>query len=393
VALEGTFSDFGLADIFQLVGLQKKTGVLTVRGEESGQVVTVSFEAGAVTFADEYQRSETERLGSILLRSRMLTQEALDKAIAMQKETLQRLGHVLVQMNLLSQKELRQALQTQVRETVYRLFRWKEGSYHFSAEPVTYDKDMYQPVPAELLLMEGVRMIDEWPIIEKKITSLDLVFEKVPGRDLPGGGIDPAAGEGWDDLMSIVEDGGGTGPQGAPGGGSKLSPQEQVVYRLLDGERTVQDVVDVSKLGEFETCKVIYGFLQVGLARQVMGAETLAEAPRRRHRGPSVPFGDITLVLVALAAVFVLMLFNPWSFFALNYNVQQSRAEIGDLKDDVKVQRLQHALEVFYLEKQTYPHDLGKLVEDGLLERSDIRNQGRRVFTYRGGEKSYHLVK
>ena len=39
MALEGTFSDFGLAEIFQLIGLQKKTGVLTVRGGEDGQVV------------------------------------------------------------------------------------------------------------------------------------------------------------------------------------------------------------------------------------------------------------------------------------------------------------------------------------------------------------------
>ena len=34
MALEGTFKDFGLADIFQLIGLQKKTGVLTMRGED-----------------------------------------------------------------------------------------------------------------------------------------------------------------------------------------------------------------------------------------------------------------------------------------------------------------------------------------------------------------------
>lgn len=392
MALEGTFSDFGLADIFQLVGLQKKTGVLTVRGEENGQVVTVSFEQGAVTFADEYQRSETERLGSILLRSKMLSQQSLDKAIEMQKQTLQRLGHVLVQMNILSRQELRQALQTQVKETVYRLFRWKEGSYHFSIEPVSYDKDMYQSVPAEFLLMEGVRMIDEWPIIEKKITSLDMVFEKVPGRDLPGSAGEAQGGEGWDDLMSIVDEG-GSARQGEPSGASsKLSSQEQVVFRLLDGERSVQDIIDVGKLGEFETCKIIYGFLSVGLARQVMGAATIPEDSRRR-RGPTVPFGDITVVLIAVVAVFVILLFNPWSFFALNYNIQQSRAEIGDLRDDVKIQRLQHGLEVFYLEKQTYPYTLEKLVEDGLLVGRDITGRGKRVFTYRASEKEYHLVK
>ena len=76
MALEGTFGDFGLADIFQLVGHQKKTGVLTVRGE-AGRLVTVSFEKGMVVFADEFQRSETERLGNVLLRTRRLSQEQL----------------------------------------------------------------------------------------------------------------------------------------------------------------------------------------------------------------------------------------------------------------------------------------------------------------------------
>ena len=96
MALEGTFKDFGLADIFQLIGLQKKTGVLTVRGE-GGRLVTVSFEKGMVVFADEFQRSETERLGNVLLRTRRLSQEQLARAMEVQLGTGQRLGYVLIE--------------------------------------------------------------------------------------------------------------------------------------------------------------------------------------------------------------------------------------------------------------------------------------------------------
>ena len=47
MALEGTLRDFSLADIFQLIGLQRKTGVLTLNG--SDDTVTVSSEiAGKV---------------------------------------------------------------------------------------------------------------------------------------------------------------------------------------------------------------------------------------------------------------------------------------------------------------------------------------------------------
>ena len=34
MALEGTIRDFGLPDIFQLIGLQKKTGLLTLKNEK-----------------------------------------------------------------------------------------------------------------------------------------------------------------------------------------------------------------------------------------------------------------------------------------------------------------------------------------------------------------------
>lgn len=396
MALEGTFSDFGLAEIFQLIGLQKKTGVLTVSGGGDEQMVTVSFDKGMITFADEYQRSETERLGNILLRSRLLTREALDKAIETQKETLQRMGHVLIQMGLITQQELQKALQTQVKETVYRLFRWKEGSYHFSSEPVSYDKEMYQPVSTEFLLMEGVRMIDEWPIIEKKITSFDMVFEKIPGREPRAGesGAGRGKGEGWDDLMSIVDEEAGKGASEASGGEthSGLSTQEQAIYRLVDGEKTVQDLIDIGKIGEFETCKILYSFLSVGMIRSVEEGAPAASV-RAAGRRSVVPFADLLIMAFMAIALVVVLFFNPWSFFALNYNIQSSRDEVGSLRDDIKVQRLRHALEVFYLEKQTYPRALEKLPEDKLIRAEEIRDNQGRVFTYRGGKKDYQLTR
>src|SRR5512139_3152600 len=228
MALEGGFSDFGLADIFQLVAHQRKTGVLTVRGE-GGRLVTVSFEKGMVVFADEFQRSETERLGNVLLRTRRLSQEQLARAMEVQQSSAKRLGYVLVEQKLISRQELRQALQLQVKESVYRLFRWQEGSYHFSPEPVTYDREIYAPMPAELVLMEGVRMIDEWPILEKKIPDFHVVFERVAAGPTPGGARTgrPAKAD-IEELMAIVDDGSGPEPPGEGGAreAQGLGPRE-----------------------------------------------------------------------------------------------------------------------------------------------------------------------
>jgi len=49
MALEGTFKDFHIADIVQLIGLQRKTGTLTVESEED--TLSMIFQEGAVVSA------------------------------------------------------------------------------------------------------------------------------------------------------------------------------------------------------------------------------------------------------------------------------------------------------------------------------------------------------
>src|SRR5919199_383058 len=177
MALEGTLRDFSLADIFQLIGLQRKTGVLTLRSKEDA--VTVTFLDGKVVGADSSSHRLENRLGHVLIKSGLLQPDQLARALEIQKETLQRLGFILTHYGIISAESLKQAIQLQILQIVYRLFRWKDGDYHFSQETtIEYDRDNVVPITAESILMEGARMIDEWPIIEKRIRSYDMVFRK-----------------------------------------------------------------------------------------------------------------------------------------------------------------------------------------------------------------------
>jgi hypothetical protein len=389
MALEGTFKDFGLADIFQLVGLQKKTGVLTVRGE-SGRLVTVSFEKGMVVFADEFQRTEAERLGNVLLRTRLLTKEQLDRAIEVQKTTAQRLGHVLVGQQLITQQALSQALQLQVKESVYRLFRWQEGSYHFSPEPVSFDREIYTPVPAEFVLMEGTRMIDEWPILEKKIPSFQVVFERAASPARPAAA--KPAKVGIEDLMDFED-----GEPGTPAatsferGGEALGPRENSVLALIDGARTVQDLIDLSHFGEFETCKVLYGLLSLNLIRARETAAPTPAAPAAAPRRGAGWVREYAVFAPAVLLVLAALLFNPWGIVAQRYRRGQGLRESAALVDAVRLRRVRLALEVYLLEKQAYPPTLEKLAESGLLHASELRGVGGASFTYRGSEREYRL--
>src|SRR5207249_5968662 len=70
----------------------------------------------------------------------------------------------------------------QVTQSVHHLFRWRNGEYDFSQEEtIDYDREHFTPIPAENILMEGARMIDEWPIIERRITSFHMILRRKPG--------------------------------------------------------------------------------------------------------------------------------------------------------------------------------------------------------------------
>ena len=95
---------------------------------------------------------------------------------------MQRLGYILVKQHFISDTDLEEALRIQVTQIVYRLFRWRAGKYQFAPmDHVEYDNEHFQPLSAETILMEGARMIDEWPMLERRINSPAIVFRKTDG--------------------------------------------------------------------------------------------------------------------------------------------------------------------------------------------------------------------
>ncbi len=272
MALEGTLRDFSLADIFQLIGLQRKTGVLTLRGKDD--TVTVTFLDGKVVGADSLNRRLENRLGTVLMKTGFINQDQLNRALEIQKETLQRLGFILTHYGIISQDSLREAIQLQIMQIVYRLFRWKDGDYHFSQETtIEYDRDHVVPISAESILMEGARMIDEWPIIEKRIRSYDMVFrKKLTDQEIVVVGAEDA------DEVDFDHD---AGKRRKPAGGGfgekiRISQEEKAIYDMVDGTMTVGDIMEVSRFSEFDTNKALYELLTRDLIEEVRGRAAAA---------------------------------------------------------------------------------------------------------------------
>jgi hypothetical protein len=360
MALEGTLRDFSLADIFQLIGLQRKTGVLTLRGKDD--TVTVTFLDGKVVGADSLNRRLENRLGTVLIKTGTLSQDQLSRALEIQKETLQRLGFILTHYGIISADSLKQAIQLQILQIVYRLFRWKDGDYHFSQETtIEYDRDNVVPITAESILMEGARMIDEWPIIEKRIRSYDMIFrKKLTDQEIVVVGAEEADEIDFDGTRA---------PKKKRAGADKIriSDEEKLIYDLVDGLTTVGDIVEMSRLSEFDTNKSLYELLTRDLIEEVRGHHAQAvieQSPVDETEVAETPVPlPLVVVLAALAVISLGTSFkNPLNALA---PFTRKTSSVRDTKKAISVERIEaigQAIEKFNTVNNHLPTALPELV-------------------------------
>ncbi|MHB8418973.1 MAG: DUF4388 domain-containing protein [Myxococcales bacterium] len=390
MALKGTLKDFGIADIFQLIGHQTKTGVLhlTAKDEE----VHIAFSNGSIVRADTSSRRRRDLLGTMLLNAGILSQKQLDQALETQRRTLQRLGDILVEKRFISTEQLKEMYQLQVSETIYRLFGWKSGNYEFEQGAVEFDPAIVAPIHSESVLMEGFRRVDEWPTIRKIVSSTAMTFVRL--TSLPAG-LSGAAGPDADAELDAA-----LGIAGGKGHGefASLGRNERRVFRLAEPGRTVQQIIDLARLGEFEGCKALLNLVNTGKLQPVqpeskekgqlgLGAKSLKE-----RAVAIVTRLGMTAVVVAVVS-------------GLSYLLNVQDVATGDrdrafadrtaqhLLAGTELRRIDAALAVFRLEKGAFPERLEELAHAGLIRPKDLQYPyGAAYFYRRIGEASYVLL-
>jgi BMFP domain-containing protein YqiC len=385
VALKGTLKDFGIAEILQLIGQQAKSGVLHLTSRDD--VIHIAMADGNVVRAESTGRKARERLGNMLVRAEIITAEELGYALEVQKKTLRRLGDILVELDLVTREDLREMTALQTTETVYRLFHWKSGTYQFEPGAVEWDAETVTPIRAESVLMEGYRQVDEWPVIRRKITSITMTFERL--RPLDGertSGRKHGSGDDVDAAFDALGDGPG---EKKAGEFASIGRNERRVHDLVAPGRTVENIVDLSRLGEFETCKALLALVNQGYLRTIAPSRGAASAvgayaqdwQARLRRGTA-------RVLATLATAAALAGIAYWADQrGIAFGGQSGTA----LRDNAaqrflaryQMERLRGALEVYRLERGEYPDALGALVETGLATPGDLRYPWSQDYHYR----------
>jgi hypothetical protein len=277
MALEGTLRDFSFADILQLISLQRKTGVLTLK--DAGNVVTISFLDGSIVGSSSLNQHPEDRIGLILLKRGEISEAELEAALKRQEETLQRLGRILIDHGMVEGEAVRLALSQQILQIVYRVFRWGDGEYHFSQETdIDYDRDLMKPMAADSIIMEGARMTDEWPFIDQRIPDRSAVFIKVnPERHFEVGEDDD------DDFESLGFSFTDTPEEAVAEPGAqddRLLPVQFQIYQLVNGLLSVDELIAESPFVEFDSCKALADLLDRGIIREATQEEVVRSLSR-----------------------------------------------------------------------------------------------------------------
>ena len=335
VGLHGNLGDFGIAEVFQLIGQQRKTGVLELlRGDES---VQFRFDRGAVVSAAPVGTRPNAALGEMLVRVGQLTRAQVDELY----QACDAGAHVLPLLAMahgwITQPEIFEIEDLLTRETFFAVLRWTDGSFRFGAQEVEHPRRFGDLLGAEQILMDGLRMMDEWQGLSELVPSDDLVFRRSGGPEA---------------YLKRIEES-ASGP---------LPGQAERVLALVDGRLTARRIIDLSRLGTFDATRILASLRSAG------AIEPAQAAPHRLHV-PSLSFGFSRGQLWGwIGGLLPLSLLLLVAFASLN-RIQPAASEGFAIRRDAlaaahaayAARRVRHALEDHRLAEGRHPRDLAEL--------------------------------
>jgi hypothetical protein len=145
-------------------------------------------------------------------------------------------------------------------EAVFAMLTWSDGTFNFTQNVTSEEKTIEKNTLA--LLEEKIKQLEEWQQIKEIISSQDIVF-RLSSKRAP------------DEV--------------------KLKHDSWSVLSQIDGKKTVADISNELKMGEYDTARNLYSLFSSGLIE-------VATAPQRKAR-KIVDGGFFNLVEKELAEI------------------------------------------------------------------------------------------
>ena len=244
MALKGDLASVDLAQVFQMLVLNQKTGILSVFSQTAWRALYfesrgVTLHFNPYTFPDKVLE-QLVRTGRV---SEAQVKKSKDYAYSHECPFPQALEKV----GALTQEEYRRLFSQKMEEEIYDLFFWKEARFEFfegatelpGKEGMIDESFFFNP---DSLIMEAARRMDEWSVIQTRISGEDEIL--TPAVDLS--------------QVNLMD----------------LDDMTLSVFDLVDGKRTVQRIVEITGYSPFHVFKTLATLIDQGLV-EVLGPETM----------------------------------------------------------------------------------------------------------------------
>jgi len=260
MALKGNLRDFSIVQLLNLINLARKTGTLEIsRGDKRA---SLCFRGGKLIHAR--LDGNGAQLVTALRESGLINK---DQAHTIRTRAGSRsdkeLGLLLMNAGYVSQNDILDSVRAHILDTVYPLFTWTKGTFHFDSGAPEVDGVITVRVDLENLIMQGTRRLEEWERLQEELPDLRLSLRFA---DRPQAS-----------LRDI-----------------NLNVQEWRVISFINPRNTIQQIAQYNNMSDFQIRKIVYGLLQAGLVeivRPEREERKRAEAPKRvapKKRRPDV---------------------------------------------------------------------------------------------------------
>jgi uncharacterized protein DUF4388 len=364
MAVEGTLDLFKLPEILQLISQQRKTGILTVQGEQD--IVAISFLTGRIVAADALNQTLEEGLAQVLLKEGMISAPDLARAHSAHQGEGGRLIDLLVERRYVEREQLLEALRLQTYRLLEQLLRWNEGDFKFySGDEVSYEEG-FVPISVEELLINAAQAIQSARAAEPvqpapaprpipHPVAAPAPVPAAPPRPVPVRPVPPPAPR----------------PESEPPAARAPRPVlPSPRLTAVPAPAAAPTAAEEEAAGHFRKMKV----------------EPRPAPP------PTAPgwVGRLLGTLIAALMVTALLQFPNALLLSLPWQ-EREREDLARNQRAALHLRIDHAAKTWFLLKGSFPDRLQDLVNARLLSPADLRDAEGRTLLYRASEDSYSL--
>ena len=248
LAIRGDIETSSVPELLRSLLGSRETGVLTFRNGDIAK--SISIREGRVVSAAS--SNVDERLGEhLLVRGKITARQYLEASKLIRPG--RRLGAILVELGALEPDELVPAVEQHARDILMELFSWTRGDYELVLKEFDPASVVGLNISTENLILEGIRRCRAWSQVMRGIGSIEMVPHPTGNTEI---------------LYKL-----------------ELSEEEQEILAHVNGRGSVEQICQVSYLSHFDTCRILWALLVLGVLRKGRAGEAqVGQAAAERER-------------------------------------------------------------------------------------------------------------